>query len=237
MPYLQGGLYMCKESSQEILSRFLNTSVSDGSEIFHTFSQLPNAIYAEGTRSHQRYVFVPGKRRDAVVLVAHADTVWDKIYGGIAQSEVAFHDGIFHSAVPICGIGADDRAGCAMLWALRNCGHSLLIVDGEEHGKSGANFLRNNRKLFRKVNRHRFMIELDWCGTNSCLYHQVDNSEAFKHYMENSLGLRDDKKGGGCDLQVLCRKICGVNVGVGYHNHHGPAEYLVLSEWENTLKS
>lgn len=228
---------MHQESSREILDRFLNIPVSDSTEVFRIFAALPNAVFNEGENPFERYVFVPGTKKNGVVLVAHADTVWDKAYGKAAQSSVSFCDGVYSSATAECGIGADDRAGCAMLWALRGSGHSLLIVDGEEHGKHGARFLRKkNKKLFRKLNRHRFMMELDWRGTGGCLYNQVDNSAAFKNYIATYLGFQDDQQKGGCDLQVLCRNICGVNIGVGYHDYHRPSECLVLAEWENTYK-
>lgn len=227
---------MRQESSYEILERFLSIPVSDSSEVFRVFAALPGAIFHESGKPLARFVFVPGTRKDSVVLVAHADTVWDTAYGKTAHSCVTFQDGVFRSAVPQCGIGADDRAGCAMLWALRSSGHSLLVVDGEEHGKIGAKFLRKqHKKLFRKLNRHRFMIELDWAGTNGCLYNQVDNTLAFKSYIASHLGFQDDQQKGGCDLQILCRNICGVNIGVGYHGYHRPSETLVVDKWENTL--
>ena len=148
-----------------------------------------------------------------------------------------FENDVFRSDDPACGIGADCRAGCAMVWTLRNSGHSLLIVDGEEHGKHGARYLRkSNRRLFRELNRHRYMIEFDWKGTACALFNQVDNTEMFKHYIEHDLGFTDSKKGGGCDLQILCRRICGVNLGVGFHGWHTPKETLKLTEWENTYQ-
>lgn len=228
---------MFQETNRNILERFFNIPVTDGSEIFRIFAQLPGAVFHQGNKPLERFVFVPGTRKDAVVLVAHADTVWDNTYGKPAQSSVVFKDGVFHSIVPDCGIGADDRAGCAMLWALRDSGHSLLIVDGEERGKFGARFLRKkHKKLFRKLNRHRFIMELDWAGTNGCLFNQVDNSQAFKDYITSVFGFQDDHQSGGCDLQILCRNICGVNIGVGYHGYHRACETLVLEEWENTLQ-
>lgn len=122
-----------------------------------------------------------------------------------------------------------------MLLALADCGHSLLLLNGEEHGKKGAWYLRkSNPKLFRELNSHRFMIEFDWAGAEHCLFNQVDNSNRFKTYIQTHLGVIDSKKTGGCDLQVLCSKICGVNVSIGYHNIHSPKETLVLSEWEDT---
>ncbi len=220
------------------LSEFLNVPLDCGDQILERFASLPCSVVGRGKEPLQRYAYIPGKRDDRVVLVAHIDTVWDKAYSKVFSEErtVEFSEGIFYSSNPNCGIGADDRAGCAMLWELRNCGHSLLIVDGEEHGKCGAKYLKkSNRKLFRELNQHCYMIELDWIGTDSCLFHQVDNTKRFKKYIETSLGVVDSKAKGGTDLQVLCRRVCGVNCGVGYHGCHTSKESLVLAEWENTF--
>ena len=228
-----------KNTHIDLLTEFLNTPLDCGDLIFERFAALEGAVVGKGEKPLQRYVYVPGTRKDGVVLVAHTDTVWDKNYPAAFGGErgVEFSDGVFRSTNPKCGLGADDRAGCAMLFALRNSGHSLLIVDGEEKGKHGAKYLRkSNRKLLKELNRHYFMLELDWCGTNFCLYNQVDNTDKFKEYILSSIGFEDEKKDGGCDLQVLCARICGTNLGVGYHNHHRAGETLVLSEWENTLE-
>lgn len=228
---------MQQETSKAILERFLTIPVSDGTAVFELFSKLPGAVAGTGNKPLERYVYVPGKRKNRIVLVAHADTVWDQAYGKQEKSELAFENGIYRSAGPACGIGADDRAGCAMLWALRDSGHSLLVVDGEEKGKVGANFLRRqNKKIFRKLNRHCFMMEMDWRGTGGCLYNQVENTQEFKDYIAAELGFRDDAQKGGCDLQILCQRICGVNVGVGYHDHHRVTESLVVAEWEHTYQ-
>ena len=123
-----------------------------------------------------------------------------------------------------------------MLWLLRDSGHTILLVNGEEKGKWGARFLRSsNPKLFRMLNKHQFMIELDSYDTGRCTYSQVDVTNRFQKYIGENLGFRDDTQKGGCDLQILCKKVCGVNVGVGYHNHHTPGEYLSLEEWEHSL--
>lgn len=223
---------------EQVLFEFLNTPLECSDSIFDRFAALPNAVTGIGSESLQRYVYIPGTREDRIVLVAHIDTVWDHAYGKpfSGAQAVAFEGGIFFSANPTCGIGADDRAGCAMLWVLRECGHSLLIVDGEEHGKRGARYLRrSNRRLFRQLNRHAYMIELDWTETGGCLFNQVDNTERFKKYITEVLGFTDGKAKGGTDLQVLCRDICGVNIGIGYHRCHCAGEQLNVSEWENTL--
>ncbi len=220
----------------ELLKKFLGMSVSTTDEVFSVFEELSGAVIGHGETNSERFVYIPGTRNNRILLVAHADTVWDLEYGQPStDTELGFENGVFFSKNSNQGIGADDRAGCAMLYALRNCGHSLLLVGGEERGKKGAWFLRkHNPKLFKELNRHNFMIELDWCGTNSCLFNQVDYTDKFKNYIEKNLGVRDSKMKGGCDLYVLCHKVCGVNVGVGYHNYHSPKETLVLKEWENT---
>lgn len=224
------------ETARQILAEFLSYPLHTADDIFARFESIPGAIAGKGDNALERYVCIPGNRENKLVLVAHTDTVWDDAYGRPAQTTVHFEDGIFKGTNPDCGIGADDRAGCAMLWALRDCGHTILLVNGEEKGKHGAKFLRqSNPKLFRFLNRHQFMIELDWRGTGLCLFNQVDYTDRFHKYITNTLEFQDDKKPGGCDLQILCRQICGVNIGVGYHSWHRHEEYLNLEEWENTL--
>ncbi len=223
---------------ESTLLEFLNMPLDCGGKIFERFAVLPGAVVGVGEAPLQRYVYIPGTRRDRVVLVSHIDTIWDKSYSNAfsGEREVLFDNGKFYSSNDSCGIGADNRAGCALLWELRSCGHSILIVDGEEKGKHGARYLRkSNRKLFRELNKHCYMIEFDWAGTDSCLFNQVDNTKKFKKYITKTLGCSEGNSKGGTDLQVLCRRVCGVNLGVGYHAHHTVKEYLTLSEWTNTL--
>lgn len=226
------------EEHKALLERFLSVPLSSADDIFKMFAALPGAKYGRGKRPQQQYVYVPGKRKDRVVLVAHADTVWDREFGVEAEQKLIFEEGEFRSASPNAGIGADDRAGCAMVWALRDSGHSLLILDGEERGRVGARYLKTHAPLlFNILNAHRYMIELDWCSTGVCLYNKVDNTEEFKNYIAQELDFNDHKTKGNCDLLVLCRDICGVNLGIGYYCIHRPGERLILSEWEKTYQA
>lgn len=227
---------MVNAHAETILS-FLKAPLDSGDEIFSRFASLPGAQTGKGDSPLQRFVYIPGTRKDRVVLVAHMDTVWDRSYKRVFSGErdVILEDGVFFSSNPDCGIGADDRAGCAMLWELRESGHSLLITDGEEHGMLGAKYLKDAYpELFSELNKHRFMIELDWAGTNGCLYTGVDCTKKFKRYIADTLGFAQNK-GGGTDLRVLCKRICGVNLGIGYAGFHKNSEKLILAEWENTL--
>ena len=80
------------------------------------------------------------------------------------------------------------------------------------------------------------MIEFDWISTDCCLFNQVDNTEKFKNYIEKSTGFIDSKLRGSTDLQILCRRICGVNLGVGYFRQHTNGKVLSLSRWEKTYE-
>lgn len=221
--------------SKEIIQKFLSVPITSADGVLAIFAQLPGAIMGKGEQPLERFVYIPGTRKDRVVLIAHADTVWDNAYGKPQTQELICEDGVFRGNNASCGIGADDRAGCAMVWALRNSGHSLLIVDGEEKGKHGAKYLRRAfPKLYKELNRHKYMMEFDWAGAEGCLYNQVDNTAAFKKYIEKEAGFTDSHQKGGCDLQILCQKICGVNMSVGWHNCHKNTEYLDVSQWEQT---
>ncbi len=220
--------------SKAILDQFLNIPITSSQGVFEIFAQLPGAIWKKGEKPLQQFVYVPGTRDDRVLLSAHADTVWHQEYGNPQEAVLRYEDGIYSSGNEKCGIGADDRAGCAMVWALRDSGHSLLILDGEEKGKIGANYLKkSHHKLFRQINRHRFILELDWAGAGGCLFNQVDNSQAFKDYIQTAF--TDSQKKGGSDLQILCSRICGANLSVGWNRCHTPQERLNLAQWEENL--
>ena len=55
--------------------------------------------------------YFSGKRRDRVLLVAHADTVWDKEYmpDQDFKQSIRFNNGFYEGENAECGIGADDR--------------------------------------------------------------------------------------------------------------------------------
>ena len=220
--------------SKEILDRFLNIPIASSQGVFEIFAQLPGVVWHKGEKPLQQFVYVPGTREDRVVLVAHGDTVWDAFYSNPQEAVLRYENGIYSSGSEACGIGADDRAGCAMVWALRESGHSLLILDGEEKGKIGANYLKkSHKKLYREINRHRFILELDWAGAGGCLFNQVDNTQSFKDYIQTAF--TDSQKKGGSDLQILCSRICGANLSVGWQNCHTPREQLSLPQWEENL--
>ena len=196
-------------------------------EVLDKFASLEEAIdYGEGDN---RFVYVPGDREDRVVLVAHSDTVWGDI-----DLSIKFKNGIFYSRKKKIGIGADDRAGCALLWKLRKLGHSLLITSAEEDGCVGTSFLMFQTEFGDIINNsHQFAVQFDRCDNRDLVFYDV-STEEFEEYCEKSTGYTTDM-GAFTDISVLCDPMCGVNLSVGYDFEHTQKEYLSLRDWINTL--
>lgn len=225
---------------RELLERFLKLPVGGTDEVFALFSSLPGAVYCEGKDPMQRFVYIPGTRKDRILLNAHADTVWDERYGvaPVENHEPKFLMGFYCVTDPGHGVGADDRAGCALLWALRNSGHSILVTDGEEHGKIGARYLKKHHKrLFREINRtHRMILTLDAPGSNCFLLNQVDHTKEFLDYISTELDIRYSTMGGGSDLEILSKRLCGANLGVGYMNPHANTCLFSVKGWNDLYR-
>ncbi len=220
----------------EILLEFLSVTVNHTRDLFEKFRTLPGALEAHGASKKEGYLYLPGKRKDRCLLIAHTDTVWDNSYDRKRfHPSVLFENGVFKSGDPLCGIGADDRAGCAMLWQLRESGHSLLLTDGEEHGRVGAAFLAQNKLLLRELNSHTFMLELDLRGNNGYKTYDLPVTSDFTSYVERETGFFHVPKSAGTDIILLCREICGANLSVGYAAEHSPQEELIYAHWQKNL--
>ncbi|MEW6710607.1 MAG: hypothetical protein AB1403_12350, partial [Candidatus Riflebacteria bacterium] len=183
----------------------------------------------------RQFVYVPGKRNDRVVLVAHADTFWEML--GIYQKEVSellFEDGVVKNAWG--GLGADDRAGCAILWLLKDLGHSILVTAGEENGGLGSEWLMNENPDIRyEINEKScFAISLDRRNGRDFKCYSVGTDE-FRKYIIASTGYSEPNRYSYTDIVTLCEKICGVNLSIGYYNEHNNDEFMVLDEWLHTL--
>jgi hypothetical protein len=181
-------------------------------------------------------------------LVAHADTVYPDIDGVI---DIGFEDGIFYSknrdkeieytnrwgietSRRGVGIGADDRAGCAIVWNLRKLGHSILITSGEEVGCVATHRLMNTPYWYDEINTtHRFAVEFDRRGNKDIVFYRVGTDD-FANYVKAETKYIP-APGSVTDISHLCRLICGVNMSVGYYNEHNTEEKLVYNQWQNTL--
>lgn len=227
--------------NKDLILEFLSYPVENTDALYERFAKLPGAVSDKGERPKEKYAYLRGAREDRVLLVAHIDTVWDEEYIGkreLGEQLPTYKDGEFFSGNKKIGIGADDRAGCAMIWKMRQSGHSILILDGEERNRAGARFLKeSNRTLYKEISSHSFIIELDHLDTNHASFRGVEVTSKFKKYIKEQTGFAEKGIKGRCDLDILCDNVCGVNVGIGYYDCHTPKERLVLSEWESTYNT
>lgn len=218
----------------DILMEFLKMPLESSDEVFNKFAKIPGAI-RRGSELEQ-FLFIKGKRDNRVLLVAHADTYWDSYYLSAESKpqKIYRYNGVVKNKNG--GLGADDRAGCAMIWLLKEMGHSILITNGEEYGRIGSHWLMNeNPDIADEINlNHQFIVQLDRKNDKDFKCYSVGTDE-FRTYVKNTTGYLEPDLLSYTDIVTLCRDVCGVNLSVGYHNQHTEDEYLVIKEWENTL--
>ena len=215
-----------------ILKDFLSLPINDSAGVFNKFAGEPGAkMYS--SRGQERFLFIEGCRENRITLVAHADTVW---HGRDIQQSIKVADGKIIGRNSDAGIGADDRAGCALLWLFRQSGHNILITDGEEIGCVGAKYLQaNHYAVLDKINESNFILEFDRRHGNDYKCYDIPVTKNFKRYIEEEFcGYMDAGITASTDIRFLARNICAANISVGYYNEHTPNEYLVIDEWLNT---
>jgi hypothetical protein len=225
--------YVIPKRTQESVVDFMMMKTN---EVMEKFMTLPNAIkVGEGDKS---FVYVPPTKPKSVLLVAHADTVFD---GGNADIKIGLFDKTLESINPKFGIGADDRAGIAMLWKLRKTGHALLVPNMEERGCVGSRFLMESEEWRERINSHLFAIEMDRMNAFDLAFYDIATND-FKDYCEKQFPEYKRQYGSYTDIRVLCDDeihkkdcLCGVNISIGYYGQHGSGEKLVYPEWQRTL--
>ena len=207
-------------------------------QVFDKFMSLPNAKSIGS--GDQRSLYIPGTRDDRVLLVSHADTVWDDMH-----LNIGYHNGrLFSKDTPKAGkkggtyrvgIGADDRAGCAMLWHLRDLGHSILITAGEESGCIGSTFLMGLEDIGDILNNdHQFAIQFDRRGHSDLVFYDVGTNE-FVEYCEAMMPNYREALGSYTDIVEVCTTMCGVNISTGYYDEHTGSETLIYPQWVRTF--
>jgi hypothetical protein len=231
MNILENYIQCLNESDDDVqvLMDFLNLPLNTTKEVFEKFGG-----------NDGDYHYIEGRKDNKVLLVAHADTVWKHrdivdVKSKLIYSNCVIDNGAVVSKNPQTGIGADDRAGCAILHILRNSGHSLLILNDEEIGCVGAKKLSRNKELFDEIQKkHQFMIEVDRCDANDFKCYDVGTPE-FRKWLSTNTPYKDAGYGAFSDISFLGKDICGVNFSVGYYNEHTPREKVVIAEWKRTL--
>ncbi len=210
-----------------VLMDFLKMPLNRTKEIFEKFGGSDgNYHYIEGS--------LPPEKR--VLLVAHADTVWDGQNNKYEYGNPHIKNGVIQSSNPNSGIGADDRAGIAMLWLLKDSGHSILITNYEEVGRIGAKALVDgNKELHKHIqDTHNFVIQLDRQGATDYKCYYVGSPE-FRTFLNTNTYFSEPNRSSFTDICTLCETVCGVNLSIGYYNEHRTTENLVIKEWQRAL--
>lgn len=221
-------------------------------QVLDKFQGIPGS-FSDGI-NQERFVYIDGIRPDKALLVAHADTVWHWLEkGDDSKIRLQFKDNVISSAqtndkyeitygkkkrklnINGVGIGADDRAGCGIVWKLRELGHSILITSGEEQGCIATMRIMRSDYWRQKINSHNFAVQFDRRGSNDIVFYDVGTDD-FVKYVEKETGYLTDT-GSTTDIRHLCTDICGVNMSVGYYHEHTPDEILKIDEFERTLST
>ncbi len=212
------------EADLENLRVFLNLDHC-ASAVLEKFAALPGAVSRmEG--DGKDYVYIPSTRETPVLLVAHADVVEDD--GDLPELQED-ETSIWNAA----GIlGADDRAGCAIIWLLRELGHGILITDGEERGSRSAKKIKETEpELFAELNsRYQFMVQIDRKSRTDFKCYNVGTDE-FRSYVAKMTGFQDAGQKSSTDIRHLAKNICGVNLSCGYRHEHTLDEIIVKDDW------
>lgn len=205
-------------------------------EVLERFASLPGAERYGTPGEEEQFIYIPGTRKDKVLLVAHSDTVHSK------ATKIAYYKDQYFSAIPDNGIGADDRAGCNILWKLRNLGHSLLIPNAEEKGCKGSRYLMRGKGWPELIASHNFVLQFDRRNSSDLVSYSVGSHE-FSTFLEKEMKGYKRTQGSYTDICVLCddskhendKAPCAVNISIGYYNEHTSTESLNIRQWNRTL--
>ena len=227
----QQNVFLPKNNDQKVLLHFLKMPLSSTKEIFNKFALLPNAC-TYNDRNNNGFVFV-SKNNATITLVAHADTVFHKN----SSANILEKHGVLYSGDPEVGLGADDRAGCAICWLMRNEPVNILITSGEEKGALGSAFLKEEHpEVLKLIQKSKYVLQFDKKNGNEYKTYHIPVTKRFKEFIEKNYQFVHVCGGSGTDIVNLCSdKVCGANLSIGYYNPHTTKEYLVLSEWQNVL--
>lgn len=220
-------------TEKEILLNFLRYPLDTTEGIFEKFLAIHGArSFGYGS---ERSLYIAGSRSNKVILIAHADTYWDSSNPYMGNTELVIDGERIHN--PQGGLGGDDRAGCALVWILKDLGHSILITSGEEKGSVAVNWLIDERPdVIDEINNaHQFMVQFDRGNGRDYKCYDV-GTDAFRAYIELMSGYSEPDRERSTDIKYLCDRICGVNFSIGYYHEHKTEEYLMFDEWQHTLE-
>lgn len=172
------------------------------------------------------YVYAQGKF--PVLLVAHLDTVHDKLPTSILYNTKE------NSVSSTNGIGGDDRCGVYMILEIikkYNC--SVLFCEDEEIGCVGADKFACSETA--KGLQFNYIMEFDRKGKNDAVFYDCDNPE-FEDFITKEF--YKTNTGSFSDISAIAPFLgcAAVNLSCGYYKAHTKEEYVVLSEMEKSIQ-
>lgn len=214
----------------KVLKEFLELP-NNPKYVFNKF-KITKHIFKKGTQPNESFLYIEGKKKNKILFVSHADMInSDKSVVKMENNNFVAYNKLNQRAI----LGADDRAGCAILYLLIDSGHSILILNGEETGCVGSRFL-STTKYLDIINNHICMIQLDKSGFKEFKTYDVGTVN-FENYIKSQTNFKLIPNSSFTDIKILCKSICGANFGIGYYNEHTYFEYINVKEWVKTLKS
>ncbi len=210
---------------------------ADQFEIADRFANLPRAcrlpVAAESREMiWADMIWIPPIKDKFVVLLAHSDTIWND-----ALVDLFFHDGRLLTNSLLTGTGADCRAGCAALWALRSTGHAILLTTGEESGCVGVSQMKSQYpEIIAAMSKAIALVEFDRRGKSEVVSYSHCTEDDLRIDMANDLGFTAGY-GSFTDVVELesLTEVQGVNLAVGFYNEHTNEETLVVDDWWHTV--
>ena len=200
-------------------------------ELFYYLHQTLKMYYGENHVVYKNKQYLVAEGEGPLCLVAHMDTVWDKLPSRPMSEDDIVYDKSKNVMMGMCGLGADDRAGVyAILHILTETElrPSIIFTLGEEVGGIGAfNLISDYPKKKNILPRVRAMIEIDRKGFNESVYYDCNNKN-FEKWI-NSFGFRTHI-GSFTDIRIISPRwdIPSVNLSAGYVNEHCLNECLYI---------
>jgi len=151
-----------------------------------------------------------------ILVVAHLDTVLEPHWAGVLTMK---HDTHIYSTT------LDDRLGVYVALDMlnrANIQYDILLTTNEEKGESSASWFEPP-----EGKEYNWIVEFDRRGTDAVTYQYRDLDW---HNALKTVGF-DISHGSYSDITELSHLgVCGVNIGIGYHNNHAENCYGSLNE-------
>lgn len=171
--------------------------------------------------------FVFAKGDFPVLLVAHLDTVHDKL-----PTSILLDPNSYTLSSPN-GIGGDDRCGVYMIFeVIKSYNCSVLFCEDEEIGAVGAKKFTAS-KLSKEL-EFNYIIEFDRKGSNDAVFYDCDNPD-FENFITEEFYQKE--YGSFSDISVIAPYLgcAAVNLSCGYYKAHTKDEYVAIKEMKDSI--